>query len=107
VALYLEIKADTNDADYITDRTEITKGDLERLTPLIEAISKTKRHNWVTSEYSDDEPPKSMYSQFPEDLIEEFQEYVLYGEHGVHTIKKIVLLEAVETILLPRQSLRA
>ncbi len=100
--LYLEIKADTNDADYVTCRTIITQQQIDRLKPLIEAIKNNPdSHNWITSEYfSDDHKrPEDAYGQFGK-LVEEFEDYIPYGEYGIHTIKSITLLRAIEEKLL-------
>jgi hypothetical protein len=39
---YIEIKADTHDADYVTNRVEITDEDLKTIEPVIEAIKNFK-----------------------------------------------------------------
>ena len=102
IKLYLEITADTNDGDYIKERTELTEEALERFKPLISEIKKVRSHNWITTEYigGNELPPEDMYKSFDEDLIEEFNEYVPCGEHGVHTIKYITLLRGTEENLL-------
>ena len=98
---YLEVKADTNDGDYVCERTEISEADLERFMPLIKAIKKQRKkgHNWCTSDYGDEPPPEEMYESFGE-LVDEFSEYVPCGEYGVHTIVSIIKLVAEETVLL-------
>ena len=95
------ITADTNDGDYVTKISDITSEDLKRFTPLISEIAKrVNNHNWVTSEYGDDEDrPENMYSQFAE-LVEEFREFVPHGEDGVHTIESIVYYEKPTKIVL-------
>ncbi len=100
--LYLEVVGDTNDADYISERTEITEDQLELIKPVIKAIKNSKiRHNWATSEYAREPHPSEMYKDVvTEDQIEEFEQYVPHGEHGIHTIKSITLLQAEETKLI-------
>lgn len=95
------ITADTNDGDYVTKISDITSEDLKRFTPLISEIAKrVNNHNWVTSEYGDDEDrPENMYSQFAES-VEEFGEFVPHGEDGVHTIESIVYYEKPTKIVL-------
>lgn len=39
---YILIKADTNDADYITKKTEISDAQIEKIKPIIEAIKNFK-----------------------------------------------------------------
>lgn len=112
--LYLEVVADTNDADYVTSRNEITREEIEQLKPLIKAIALQKGHNWDTSEYArDSDRPTRMYPEFisykegygpddeddyeardwQNDIINLFGEYVPYGEYGIHTIKSITVME--------------
>jgi hypothetical protein len=94
---YLEVKADTNDADYISERNSITEKQLERLKPLFKAIKNCRcQHNWGSGEYCDsDEEPSIIYSDMI-DLVDEFRDFVPHGEHGVHTIASIILLEVVK-----------
>lgn len=118
---YIEIKCDTNDADYITERNLITDEELELIKPIIKKIKQTPRHNFPTSEFES----KTLADLYPEfyklDLEDEEEDYeyqykeiigltkaanlffelVPYGEHGVHTIVSIKILEVVnETTLL-------
>ena len=94
------ITADTNDADYITKISDITRGELERFTPLIAEIAKVKHYNWDTSVYGEDEDrPENMYSQLAA-LAEEFGAFVPHGEQGVHTIESIVYYEKPTKIVL-------
>ena len=98
--LYLEIKADTNDADYVQQRTEITEQEVEDFKPLIKAIKNKKSgYNWPDFGYTrKDEPtPVEVYSEFGE-LVEYFSEYVPHGEYGVHTIDSIKLLKVLEEV---------
>jgi hypothetical protein len=120
--LYIEIVADTNDGDYVTQKTEVTPDGLTFtfLNKVIKAIedrqkqhqekySKTKdwqdkiHHNWITSEFIHDweSHPFEEYKEFlTEEEIEKFEEYLPYGEYGIHTIKSIKMywIEEVETL---------
>lgn len=104
--LYIEIKADTNDADYVHERSEISEELLEQFKPLIAAIKekgKNYGHNWLTYDYNRDEEdgPYEMYSEFGKELIDWFRDFVPHGEYGVHSIRGIKLLrvESEETLL--------
>lgn len=101
--LYLEIKADTNDADYIHQRSEISEELLEQFKPLIIDIKKRGKnygHNWDTSEYGRaNTRPSIMYAEFG-DLVDMFSEFVPYGEFGVHSIRGIILLKVAEEEIL-------
>lgn len=112
--LYLNITADTNDADYVSNMTEITADKLAELMPLIKAIKnfktyKTKSkdgsyershsHNWPTGDCLrqdlGEKSPEEYYGEqgISEDLIMELSENFLpHGEYGIHTIKSIEVL---------------
>jgi hypothetical protein len=104
------IVADHNDADYMTETTDITDEQIEKFLPLIKTIKNfkpytvqvrglkwTHDHNWPQGEYGlrDDLGQKSIYETYPEfseELIEEFSEFVPTHEGNVHTIKEITVL---------------
>lgn len=109
---YIEVRADTNDADYITERSEISDEEIKNLIPVIEAIKEfDKNHkkgrgdyNWLCGEIrgSKEKGPHEVYQGIltPEQ-IELFNEYTPYGEYGIHTIDSIKILTVVnEEILL-------
>lgn len=85
------IKADTNDGDYVQESNSISDEDLKKFEPLIEAIKKTKGHNWATADYAREPNPEKMYSQFDCELVDEFNDFVPRGENGVHTITAITI----------------
>jgi hypothetical protein len=95
----LLIKADTNDADYVISENIIKDDELEKILHIIDVV-KTKtasmtgwsRHNWPWGEYSDNTPSELYEGLLTEDEIEMFQEYLPYGEFGIHTIISIKLL---------------
>lgn len=96
---YIEIVADTNDADYISSRTLVTDEEIEKIMPVIKAIKNFKpenkydRHNYPDSKYCDDNV-EEIYGDI--DGFDEFQEMVPYSEHGIHTITSIKLLIVTE-----------
>ena len=101
--LELTIIADTNDADYVHSITIVTQETLDHFMPVIEAIKANKsRHNWDTSDCGDGPNPVDMYAYIDEDLIEEFdEEFIPYGEHGIHTIdtikvRKLIVVEETD-----------
>jgi hypothetical protein len=101
--LELTIVADTNDADYVTSERVIDQETLDRFMPVIEAIQQAHRqYNWETSEYAHGPSPESKYDSIDPDLIEDFNdEFVPYGEYGVHTItsirvRRLVVLEETD-----------
>lgn len=100
---YILIKADTNDADYISNKTEINDEELELLRPIISVLkSQPKSYNWVSSVYGNEAPPEEQYVQsglLTEDQVDLFGDYVPYGEYGVHTIESIEIIQVLEQLL--------
>lgn len=120
---YLIIVADTNDGDYITKISEITDKNLESIKPVIKAINKfkpyegksdsmthTHHHNFSIGEiYRNDlgeKSPKELYvntGKCYEHALEMFtDDYIPYGENGIHSIVTIDIIEGVKTNLLDK-----
>ena len=110
---YIIVKADTNDADYVTKKSEITDEQIEQIKPIIAALQFRRDklnedshknwnqwlHNWETSEYGRLGDPHKMYVEtgiLTEEQVQIFDEYVPYGEYGVHTIESIEILVVAE-----------
>lgn len=110
---YIIIKADTNDADYITSKNEITEEQIILIKPVIEQLQIRKnkleedrlknwnewRHNWETSEYGRLGTPTKMYVEtglLTQDQVDLFEEFTPYGEDGIHTIESVEILEVSE-----------
>lgn len=92
----LYIKADTNDADYVTSEKKIREGDLDTIRKVAEAIRDCKAyHNWGLGECcNEEESPYEVYKGIlTEEEIEVFDEYTPYGEYGIHSIKEIQIRE--------------
>lgn len=108
----ITVKADTNDADYIEQTSDITQEQIDRFRPLFSAMILVAEHkrnhdwngtyNWPDSEYRDEGTPKSVYEPYgiSEEIIEEFGDFVPYGEYGVHTIESITIREIVGTNII-------
>ena len=88
----LIIVCDTNDGDYVTEISKVSKETIDKFRPLIAQI---KAHKGYSSNYSsDDMSDKSMVDQYPdfdEYFHENFSDYCPYGEYGFHTIESIVV----------------
>lgn len=114
---YIEITADTNDADYVNNRCEITNEELELIKPVIQAIkdfkpyvSKTEDgkmdwkhdHNYPNGEFVREDLGEKTAEELYGHLegFEIFNDFCPYGEYGIHTIESIVILKAEETKLL-------
>lgn len=118
---YIVIKADTNDGDYVSEKSEITDYQIEQIKPLIEAIKNfqpyvgyTKRNNdpWTHSHnfpigelVRDDLGEKDAWEYygsqgFSEELLEIFYEFLPSSEFGIHTIESIGILIVQDEIKL-------
>ncbi len=105
------IVADTNDGDYVTHVGPISEEDLEIIKPLIKAIKNfkpykvnkkdsppsftwTHSHNYPLSEGRSrnmgEKTPRELYD-FDEKVFAAFEDYVPYGEYGIHTIESITI----------------
>lgn len=125
---FVYVVADMNDADYTSQLTEISLDDLTLLKPYFEKIMEpihemdrviyatseedrtaanlakfrisNYRHNWPTSEYTE----QTIYERWPDipkDILDRIDEdFVPFGEYGIHTIKEIQILtvENVENL---------
>ena len=86
----LSIRADTNDADYVTETTDVSQNQIDAMIPIIEMIKGRKHYNWSDGEYSRlEEHPKKIYPELTEEAYEWFCEFLPHGEHGIHTIESI------------------
>jgi hypothetical protein len=99
---YLVVQADTNDADYVMEKSEISKEEIEDIKRIAKVIKSCKeRHNWPDND--GEESIEELYKgQLSQEDIEYFSQYVPSGgEYGVHSIDFIELLEvSKETKLL-------
>ena len=109
---YLFIKADTNDADYISQLTLITKEEYELIFPVINAIKEFESYeyvdeDWMTYTHCNNYPTgeavrEDLGEKHARELyghLEGFdhfdEEFVPFGEFGIHTIEEIRILEVV------------
>ncbi len=115
---YIVIEADTNDGDYITNKSEITDSELEVINPVIQAIKNFKPYQgeWMPGQFTThdhnfplgdclredmgEKPIEEIYSNVDSNSLEVFKEMVPYGEYGIHTIKSIEIVdEPLEKLL--------
>lgn len=89
--LYVEITADMNDGDYVSKRNLIDEAWLPKFQSLINSIIQND-YNWAKGECSDT-TFIDQYDEFEKDLLYDFNDYVPYGEHGVHRITGLVILK--------------
>jgi hypothetical protein len=102
---YIIIKADTNDADYFTEVSEITDEQIELIKPVIEAIKNAPKdkhgwgHNYETGEAVDKADAEELYGHL--EGFKTFDKFVPNGDEnypGVHTIESIMIVSEVEKL---------
>ena len=105
---FILIKADTNDADYITSKNEITDDQIELIKPVIQAIKDFKPYSTKTIRWSDwthdNNYPngeccrKDLGEKSAEELyghlkgFELFNDLIPGDEYGINTIEEIVII---------------
>lgn len=112
------VRADTNDADYDEQLTEVTEGQLQLLLPLFAAIAAftsyktevngltwTHSHNFPYGECCREDLGEKdtvqLYGEHVEALKLFSENFLPYSEYGIHTIETIrVLTVTDDTILL-------
>lgn len=98
------IKADTNDADYISKTTKLTEeqfaGKKELIEKVAAAIKNVPGHNWNTLEWADTTVNEQYEDVLTEDEIEAFEEFTPHGENGIHTIYDIIIYDVSNTTIL-------
>lgn len=104
----ITITADTNDGDYVTQVSEISENDLSTIKPLIASIKRFKKykgysasgmpythhHNYPFGDCAREDLGEKTLSElydFDEEVFELFNDYIPYGEYGIHTIKSITI----------------
>ena len=103
---YIIIKADTNDADYVQEKHEVTDDILRELMPVINAIKEytddksityQKWNYWAIEWHDRGKPtPKELYVDTGKCTLEQlelFDQYLPYAEHGIHSIESVEILE--------------
>ncbi len=102
---YIIIKADFNDADYVTEKTEITDDQIEIIKTVVKAIKNSKEDcNWGSGEYCETETtPNEQYIEtgiLTQQQVDLFQGFVPCCEYGIHTIETVDILVVQEEISL-------
>lgn len=103
--LLLVIKADENDADYVTKQTWLRDSSLIPLIGKVAAavLKCDGQYNWLIGEVKrpEEKGPGEMYDGIlTREEITTFSQYVPDGQYGIHTITSIEIHEIVNTIKL-------
>ena len=109
----LVVRADTNDADYVTQETPINDGELDLIKEVVNAIGEFKpyktqahgmdwkhEHNFPTGDCHrpdlNEKSAKELYGHLPG--FELFVNYFLpWSEYGIHTIDSVEIRPEIET----------
>lgn len=108
----IEIKVDANDADYMTEVSEITESQLLQIKPLIEAIKKFKPYVGTRADWKypfdrnyhvgegvridlGEKEVEDVYPEISPEVHELFREFCPYGEYGFHTVESIYVYPAI------------
>lgn len=113
--MLLIVEADTNDADYITRITEVDLKIVEALTPVFDAIKAfqpyaistenngawTHDSNWPIGDCRrvdlGEKSPAEIYG-LDDETVEFFEEFVPFGEYGIHTITSVRVLVVTDDV---------
>lgn len=88
---YVEIRADQNDADYITERSSIEEDDIPLLQKICD-ILKNNGYEWCKSDFTS-ETPRDPYVQYKDLLTED--EITFFDElcpYNIHSIDSVTIL---------------
>lgn len=104
---YIIVKADANDADYVTEMKAITDEQLQRIMPVIDLLKSKKKkdrwvHNWEIGEFRYGSP-YDMYVKtglLTKEQVNLFDEFVPRGEEGVHTIESVKVVTVIDEVNL-------
>ena len=93
---YIIVEGDANDGDYITSKSIITDDKIEKLKVALSKIG-SGRIPWTTGDQAyGNKSPEVVYKDILSgEEIELVQEFVPYGEYGIHTIESIEILEVI------------
>lgn len=94
VKFLLEVAGDANDGDYVRKLTELQEVQLPLLHKLVAAL-KAESGNWPSSEYADGWVEDIYAKYFTEDELDKVQDWIPYGEYGIHTVENITVYEFV------------
>ena len=104
----LAVEADTNDADYATETTDISNigqeelDNLRRIFAIVAATDCEEGGNWNNQQevgMSGPTPARQYKGKLSKKDIALVEKYIPAGEYGIHTISSVRILDVVETLL--------
>lgn len=113
----LIVKGDTNDADYITSQNMLDEEEYQRLLPILQKVAAVleqpithqtrhglQHHDWPNGDTLREDlgevGPRELHvgpGKLTREEYENFDEYVPYGENGIHTLTSITVHQVVDT----------
>ena len=105
------VTADTNDEDFVYEITDnVSKEDIHKIKNILHILmnsdspKKSWGHNWMMGELVEQgmSPQKMYEGELTKEEIDWFEEFLPYGEYGIHSIESVRFLEVEsdETIRL-------
>jgi hypothetical protein len=99
---YVIITADYNDGDYVSEKTEVTDEQIEKLKNIINKIERIKVYGggyancfeWKTGDQRE-KPLSQAHPELSLEEIELIESLRPSAEYGIHTIEEIEILEVV------------
>lgn len=90
---YIIVKADTNDADYITKKSKITDEQIKKIKHITKIISKND-NSWGKGEVGYNDKFEDRYKDLlSEEEMNLFENFTPFGEWGIHSIESVEILE--------------
>jgi hypothetical protein len=109
---YINIKADTNDGDYISQMCEISEEELKLIRPVVESIKAFKPYKVKGLSHDNNFPcgdccckrlgQKEAEEYYvdgglvTQEQFDAFMEFVPQGEYGIHTIESVEVFHVTE-----------
>lgn len=95
-AWVINVRADTNDGDYVTEETEATQTEVDLLVSLLERVKWGIGSNFETQDCGDAQEEYD-YTDEEWDFLSDF---IPSSEHGIHTLERVEKYENVTRELL-------
>lgn len=98
---YLIVTADTNDGDYVTDKSEITEEQILIIQNVCKVLKKDP--SWGTMDMEDrrNSPERFVKSgKLTQEEVDTMHEFCPSGEYGIHTIESVEIIEVINEVKL-------
>lgn len=100
---YIIIKADINDADYVTEKTKITEEEIIKIKQILDKMPNNGNSiDYKTGELGNDDEDDSEYNYITNEEKNFLSKFLPSGEYnysGIHTIESVEIVEVKEKLL--------